>query len=77
MALKDQFLHNPRCSKSREALQLLLDKGVELPVVEYLKKPLKQAELRELCWALDVSPAAIVSGSTPCTSVESGSPLRF
>jgi arsenate reductase len=60
MAIKDQFLHNPRCSKSREALQLLQDRGVELPIVEYLKKPLKQAELRELCWLLDVSPSAIV-----------------
>jgi len=60
MAIKDQILHNPRCSKSREALQLLQDRGIELPVVEYLKKPLKQPELRELCWLLDVSPSAIV-----------------
>lgn len=60
MPLKDQILHNPRCSKSREALQLLQDRGIELPVVEYLKKPLKQAELRELCWLLDVPPLAIV-----------------
>lgn len=60
MALKDQILHNPRCSKSREALQLLKDRGVELPVIEYLKTPLKQDQLRELCWLLDVSPSAIV-----------------
>lgn len=58
--IKDQILHNPRCSKSREALQLLRDRGVELPVVEYLQKPLKQSELRELCWLLDVPPLAIV-----------------
>jgi arsenate reductase len=58
--MKDQILHNPRCSKSREALQLLRDRGVELPVVEYLQHPLKQAELRELCWLLDVPPLAIV-----------------
>lgn len=29
--------HNPRCSKSRQTLQLLQDKGVEPVVVEYLK----------------------------------------
>ena len=31
--------HNPRCSKSRQALQLLRDRGVEPEIVEYLKAP--------------------------------------
>jgi len=31
--------HNPRCSKSRAALKLLRDKGVEPEIVEYLKTP--------------------------------------
>lgn len=29
--------HNPKCSKSRKALELLRDKGIEPEVVEYLK----------------------------------------
>ena len=29
--------HNPRCSKSREALQLLKDQGIEPTIVEYMK----------------------------------------
>ena len=45
---KMRFLHNPRCSKSRQALQLLTDRKIELEVVEYLKTPLSQAEIREL-----------------------------
>ena len=31
--------HNPRCSKSRETLQILLDAGVEVKLIEYLKDP--------------------------------------
>ncbi len=31
--------HNPRCSKSREALRLLQEAGAEVEVVEYLKTP--------------------------------------
>ena len=44
--------HNPKCSKSREALALLRANGVGLAVVEYLKSPLSAAELRELLRAL-------------------------
>jgi arsenate reductase len=31
--------HNPRCSKSRQTLALLQDRGVEPVVIEYLKSP--------------------------------------
>lgn len=37
--------HNPRCSKSREALSLLRSKGVEPVIVEYLKTPPSEVEL--------------------------------
>ena len=40
--------HNPRCSKSREALRLLQDAGADVRVVEYLKAPPMSAELRAL-----------------------------
>lgn len=43
-----KILHNPRCSKSRETLKLLQDNGHEPEVVEYLKQPLSEAELRTL-----------------------------
>ncbi|MFT5467383.1 MAG: arsenate reductase [Verrucomicrobiales bacterium] len=32
-----KIYHNPRCSKSRQTLQLLADAGVEPEIVEYLK----------------------------------------
>ena len=32
--------HNPNCSKSRGALEILRERGAEFDVVEYLKEPL-------------------------------------
>jgi len=40
--------HNPRCSKSRAALEYLASKGIVPRVVEYLKTPLDVAALSEL-----------------------------
>ena len=40
--------HNPRCSKSREALGILTDAGADVTVVEYLKTPPSRAELARL-----------------------------
>lgn len=40
--------HNPRCTKSRQALQLLENKSADIQVVEYLKNPLTAAQIREL-----------------------------
>lgn len=58
--MRDCILHNPRCSKSRETLQLLRDRGVELPVVEYLQQPLTKVELREVCALLGIKPLQLV-----------------
>ena len=40
-----KILHNPRCSKSRQTLQLLHDKGLEPQIIEYLKTPISADEL--------------------------------
>jgi len=40
--------HNPRCSKSRQTLALLEEHGVSPQVIEYLKTPPSQDELKEL-----------------------------
>ncbi|KMT66551.1 arsenate reductase (glutaredoxin) [Catenovulum maritimum] len=39
--------HNPRCSKSRETLALLEEKQVEIEVIEYLKTPPSEQELKD------------------------------
>lgn len=40
--------HNPRCSKSRQTLELLKSNGVEPAVREYLKQPPSKAEVEKL-----------------------------
>lgn len=42
------LLHNPRCSKSRQALALLEEAGSEVQVRRYLDEPLGESELRQL-----------------------------
>jgi arsenate reductase len=54
------FYHNPRCSKSREALKLLQDKGVEPQVVDYLKTPPDAAKLAELLDQLGMEPRELM-----------------
>ena len=54
------LLHNPRCSKSRAALALLREHGVEPEIRRYLDEPLTREELVELITSLDVEPAALV-----------------
>lgn len=59
-AMRDCILHNPRCTKSRETLQLLRERGVELPVIEYLQQPPTKAELRKVCALLGIKPLQLV-----------------
>ena len=40
--------HNPRCSKSRQALQLCREAGSEIEVIEYLKTPFDELVLYDL-----------------------------
>ena len=48
--------HNPRCSKSRQTLALLQEKGVEPTIVEYLNTPPDAATLRGLLKKLGLAP---------------------
>lgn len=48
--------HNPQCSKSRQTLALLQEKGVEVQIIEYLKTPLTINELEVLAKKLALSP---------------------
>jgi arsenate reductase (glutaredoxin) len=63
--MTDVFLHNPRCSKSRAALELVRDAGVELPVREYLREPLSLEDLRRIVQLLGVRPIDIVRRTEP------------
>lgn len=52
--------HNPRCSKSRSALAILEEKGVQPAIVEYLKTPPTKEELRSILKKLAMKPEQIV-----------------
>ena len=52
--------HNPRCSKSRQALQLLRDRGIEPEIVEYLKTPPTADEIETMLSALGMEPRALL-----------------
>ena len=52
--------HNPRCSKSRQALKLLRQGEASVEVVEYLDQPLDALEIEALLGKLQVAPASLV-----------------
>ena len=55
--------HNPRCSKSRQTLELLRNRGVEPDIVEYLKSPPDAAQLDDILHRLDLEPRALMRKS--------------
>ncbi|WP_292254019.1 arsenate reductase (glutaredoxin) [Marinospirillum sp.] len=52
--------HNPRCSKSRQALQLLQEQGIEPQLRKYLDEPLNLDELKQLLSQLDMTPRQLM-----------------
>ena len=52
--------HNPRCSKSRGALEILRERRVPHEVVEYLERPPDRATLEQLLDLLGGDPGELV-----------------
>ena len=52
--------HNPRCSKSRQTLELLRGRGLEPEVVEYLKTPPDAARLGQILELLGLEPRELM-----------------
>ena len=63
--MKAKIYHNPRCSKSRAALALLNERGVEVEVVDYIAEPPTKATLRELLRKLGGNALAMVRTQEP------------
>lgn len=55
-----QIYHNPRCSKSRQTLQLLNDQGIEPEIIEYLKSPPSAEKIEEILTMLDIEPRQLM-----------------
>lgn len=57
--------HNPRCSKSREALTLINEYSSEVEIVEYLKNPPNADELTAIINKLGISARALLRTKEP------------
>ncbi|MFA9460626.1 arsenate reductase (glutaredoxin) [Thiohalorhabdus methylotrophus] len=51
--------HNPRCSKSRQTLDLLKEEGLDPVVIDYQKTPPAAEELDRICTMLDKGPLEV------------------
>src|SRR5262245_48712102 len=59
------IFHNPSCSKSRGALAILEEKGVDADIVRYLDAPPDRATLEQILDAIDDEPQALVRTDDP------------
>lgn len=57
---KVEILHNPRCSKSRQTLEILRENGIEFKIIEYLQEPLSENEIKEISQKLGLPPSQFV-----------------
>ncbi|RDB43333.1 arsenate reductase (glutaredoxin) [Halomonas sp. DQ26W] len=57
--------HNPRCSKSRQALALLEENGAAVTIRRYLDAPLGEEELRDLMSRLHADGEALIRTQEP------------
>ena len=58
--MSTKIYYNPRCSKSRQTLQLLEDNNVQPEIIEYLKTPPSESELKDILKGLDMSPRELM-----------------
>lgn len=54
------FLHNPRCRKSREAMNFLNVNKINFDIILYIKTGLKKSFIKELLIKLSVKPIDLV-----------------
>ncbi|WP_149275573.1 arsenate reductase (glutaredoxin) [Pareuzebyella sediminis] len=55
-----KIYHNPRCKKSREALNLLESSGKDYEIIKYLEEVPSKAELRNIISCLGITPEMLV-----------------
>ena len=52
--------HNPKCTKSRQTLKLLEGRGIKPKIIEYLKTPPSESELKRLLKLLGLRPRELL-----------------
>jgi len=61
--MKTIIYHNPSCSKSREALNLLIDQKEDIEIINYMEGKLSKEELIDILNKLGVDPEVLVRKS--------------
>jgi len=60
MSSSVKIFHNPRCSKSRQTMQLIDNNNISVEVVEYLKSAPDAQELEKILGMLDMEPRELM-----------------
>lgn len=55
-----KIYHNPRCSKSRQTLNLIKEKGAEVEIIEYLNAIPSEKELSDIINLLGIKPVQLL-----------------
>ncbi len=63
--MKITIFHNPKCSKSRQTLQLLQEKELQINIVEYLKEPPSKEILLQTLSHLNMQPRELMRKNEP------------
>lgn len=55
-----KIYHNPRCKKSRAGLAHLKEKTIDFEIIEYLKNPIAEDELKDVLVKLNKKPQEMI-----------------
>lgn len=55
-----KIYHNPRCSKSRQTLQLVKEQGADVEIIEYLKEAPSKEDIKAILDKLQLKPMQII-----------------
>lgn len=55
-----KIYHNPRCSKSRQTLEIIKNQNIAVEIVEYLKDTPSEKELIDIIKKLGITPAQLI-----------------
>ena len=58
--MKVTIYHNPRCSISRQTLEILRDRNLDIEIIEYLNSPPTSHELQEILQLLGMNPRELM-----------------
>ena len=59
--MKNIIYHNPNWSKSRKSVEILENKNIDFDIIQYIKNPPSEKDLKKICLQLNCQPKDIIS----------------